>query len=288
MTDVLKLEHVTKRFGGLTAVGDVSFTIEEGEIFGLIGPNGAGKTTIFNLITGVYTLTEGEISFYGEKLAVKDPYGDGFLDGLKRRFMFKTLKPYQIAQKGITRTFQNIRLFKKLTAFENVYTACHRSADYTILDAVLLRFLPKYKKQEKELKMKTERLLKLMGLWEVRDMVSANLPYGMQRKLEIARALALDPKLLLLDEPAAGMNPEETIALMDLIRDIRDKFNLSVLVIEHHMDLIMGLCDKVYVLNFGKFLAEGTAEEVQNDPAVVEAYLGTAEEMKELGGVKDA
>ena len=288
MTDVLKLEHVTKRFGGLTAVGDVSFTIEEGEIFGLIGPNGAGKTTIFNLITGVYTLTEGEISFYGEKLAVKDPYGDGFLDGLKRRFMFKALKPYQIAQKGITRTFQNIRLFKKLTAFENVYTACHRSADYTILDAGLLRFLPKYKKQEKELKMKTERLLKLMGLWEVRDMVSANLPYGMQRKLEIARALALDPKLLLLDEPAAGMNPEETIALMDLIRDIRDKFNLSVLVIEHHMDLIMGLCDKVYVLNFGKFLAEGTAEEVQNDPAVVEAYLGTAEEMKELGGVKDA
>lgn len=288
MTDVLKLEHVTKRFGGLTAVGDVSFTIEEGEIFGLIGPNGAGKTTIFNLITGVYTLTEGEISFYGEKLAVKDPYGDGFLDGLKRRFMFKALKPYQIAQKGITRTFQNIRLFKKLTAFENVYTACHRSAEYTILDAVLLRFLPKYKKQEKELKMKTERLLKLMGLWEVRDMVSANLPYGMQRKLEIARALALDPKLLLLDEPAAGMNPEETIALMDLIRDIRDKFNLSVLVIEHHMDLIMGLCDKVYVLNFGKFLAEGTAEEVQNDPAVVEAYLGTAEEMKELGGVKDA
>lgn len=288
MTDVLKLEHVTKRFGGLTAVGDVSFTIEEGEIFGLIGPNGAGKTTIFNLITGVYTLTEGEISFYGEKLAVKDPYGDGFLDGLKRRFMFKALKPYQIAQKGITRTFQNIRLFKKLTAFENVYTACHRSADYTILDAVLLRFLPKYKKQEKELKMKTERLLKLMGLWEVRDMVSANLPYGMQRKLEITRALALDPKLLLLDEPAAGMNPEETIALMDLIRDIRDKFNLSVLVIEHHMDLIMGLCDKVYVLNFGKFLAEGTAEEVQNDPAVVEAYLGTAEEMKELGGVKDA
>ena len=288
MTDVLKLEHVTKRFGGLTAVGDVSFTIEEGEIFGLIGPNGAGKTTIFNLITGVYTLTEGEISFYGEKLAVKDPYGDGFLDGLKRRFMFKALKPYQIAQKGITRTFQNIRLFKKLTAFENVYTACHRSADYTILDAVLLRFLPKYKKQEKELKMKTERLLKLMGLWEVRDMVSANLPYGMQRKLEIARALALDPKLLLLDEPAAGLNPEETIALMDLIRDIRDKFNLSVLVIEHHMDLIMGLCDKVYVLNFGKFLAEGTAEEVQNDPAVVEAYLGTAEEMKELGGVKDA
>lgn len=289
MTDVLKLEHVTKRFGGLTAVGDVSFTIKEGEIFGLIGPNGAGKTTIFNLITGVYTLTEGEISFYGDTLAVKDPYGDGFVDGLKRRFFFKALKPFQIAEKGITRTFQNIRLFKKLTTYDNVYTACHRSANYGIFTSITpLRWTPKFKNQEKALKQKTEELLKLMGLWEVRDMVSANLPYGMQRKLEIARALALDPKLLLLDEPAAGMNPEETIALMNLIRDIRDQFKISVLVIEHHMDLIMGLCDKVYVLNFGKFLAEGTPETVQEDPAVIEAYLGTAEEMKELGGVKDA
>ena len=287
MTDVLKLDHVTKRFGGLTAVGDVSFTIKEGEIFGLIGPNGAGKTTIFNLITGVYTLTEGEISFYGDTLAVKDPYGDSFMDGLKRRFFFKALKPNQIAERGITRTFQNIRLFKKMTAFQNVYTACHRSATYGIF-ASFLPFLPKYRREERMLKEKTETLLKLMGLWEVRDMVSANLPYGMQRKLEIARALALDPKLLLLDEPAAGMNPEETIALMDLIREIRDKFQISVLVIEHHMDLIMGLCDKLYVLNFGKFLAEGRPEEVQNDPAVVEAYLGSPEEMKELGGVKDA
>jgi branched-chain amino acid transport system ATP-binding protein len=270
MTDVLKLDHVTKRFGGLTAVGDVSFTIKEGEIFGLIGPNGAGKTTIFNLITGVYTLTEGEISFYGDTLAVKDPYGDSFMDGLKRRFFFKALKPNQIAERGITRTFQNIRLFKKMTAFQNVYTACHRSATYGIF-ASFLPFLPKYRREERMLKEKTETLLKLMGLWEVRDMVSANLPYGMQRKLEIARALALDPKLLLLDEPAAGMNPEETIALMDLIREIRDKFQISVLVIEHHMDLIMGLCDRLYVLNFGKFLAEGRPEEVQNDPAVVEA-----------------
>lgn len=287
MTDVLKLDHVTKRFGGLTAVGDVSFTIKEGEIFGLIGPNGAGKTTIFNLITGVYTLTEGEISFYGDTLAVKDPYGDSFMDGLKRRFFFKALKPNQIAERGITRTFQNIRLFKKMTAFQNVYTACHRSATYGIF-ASFLPFLPKYRREERMLKEKTETLLKLMGLWEVRDMVSANLPYGMQRKLEIARALALDPKLLLLDEPAAGMNPEETIALMDLIREIRDKFQISVLVIEHHMDLIMGLCDRLYVLNFGKFLAEGRPEEVQNDPSVVEAYLGSPEEMKELGGVKDA
>ncbi|MFR7989169.1 MAG: ABC transporter ATP-binding protein [Anaerovoracaceae bacterium] len=288
MTDVLKLDHVTKRFGGLTAVGDVSFTIKEGEIFGLIGPNGAGKTTIFNLVTGVYTLSEGEISFYGDRIAVKDPYGDGFFEGLKRRFFFHPLKPFQIAEKGITRTFQNIRLFKKLSTYDNVYTACHRSANYSIFDAVLLRFGKKYRSQEKALHQKTEDLLKLMGLWEVRDMVSANLPYGMQRKLEIARALALDPKLLLLDEPAAGMNPEETIALMNLIRDIRDKFNLSVLVIEHHMDLIMGLCDKVFVLNFGKFLAEGTPEEVQGDPKVIEAYLGSADEMKDLGGGKDA
>lgn len=280
MTDVLKLDHVTKRFGGLTAVGDVSFTIKEGEIFGLIGPNGAGKTTIFNLVTAVYTITEGEITFYGDRLAVADPYGDGFFNSIKRRFLFKPLKPFQIAEKGITRTFQNIRLFKKLTTYENVFTACHRLADYNLFEAVPLRFFGKFKKQEKLLHEKTEELLKLMGLWEVRDMVSANLPYGMQRKLEIARALALEPKLLLLDEPAAGMNPEETIALMELIRKIRDEFGLTVLIIEHHMDLIMGLCDRLFVLNFGKALAEGTPEQVQNDPKVVEAYLGTTDDGK--------
>ncbi|MGF6376895.1 branched-chain amino acid transport system ATP-binding protein [Clostridiales Family XIII bacterium PM5-7] len=280
MTDVLKLDHVTKRFGGLTAVGDVSFTIKEGEIFGLIGPNGAGKTTIFNLVTAVYTITEGEITFYGDRLAVADPYGDGFFNGIKRRFLFKPLKPFQIAEKGITRTFQNIRLFKKLTTYENVFTACHRLANYNLFDAVILRFTKKFRDQEKQLHKKTEELLKLMGLWEVRDMVSANLPYGMQRKLEIARALALEPKLLLLDEPAAGMNPEETIALMELIRKIRDEFGLTVLIIEHHMDLIMGLCDRLFVLNFGKALAEGTPEQVQNDPKVVEAYLGTTDDGK--------
>lgn len=258
---VLALNNVTKRFGGLTAVGEVTFEIKEGEIFGLIGPNGAGKTTIFNLITSIYSLTEGEITFYDEVITGK--------------------QPFQIANLGITRTFQNIRLFKKLTAYDNVLTACHKMADYSAIQAVLrpLAFLPiPYLKasrdQEHALHEKTQQLLKLMGLWDVRDMVSSNLPYGMQRKLEIARALALNPKLLLLDEPAAGMNPEETLQLMELIRQIRDKFDLTVLIIEHHMDLIMGVCDKIFVLNFGRTLAEGTPAEIQEDKRVVEAYLG--------------
>lgn len=284
MTDVLTMKNVTKRFGGLTAVGDVSFTIKEGEIFGLIGPNGAGKTTIFNLITAVYTLTEGEISFYGKQIAEADPFGKGFSESVKRRFHWKPMKPYQIAETGITRTFQNIRLFKKLTVFDNVLTACHRSASYGYLQSIFPRWIPFTRiplpwahsvcKQEDELNKKATELLKLMGLWEVRDMVAANLPYGMQRKLEIARALALEPKLLLLDEPAAGMNPEETIQLMELIRQIRDDFKLTVLIIEHHMDLIMGLCDRIFVLNFGKALAEGTPSEIQDDKRVIEAYLG--------------
>jgi len=252
---VLSLRHLTKRFGGLTAVGDVSFDIEEGEIFGLIGPNGAGKTTIFNLITAIYSITEGEVYFLGKKL-------QGY-------------KPFEIANMGITRTFQNIRLFKKLTTYDNVLTACHKSADYSIISSIIR--IGKYKTQEKHLHDKTENLLKLMGLWDYRDIVASNLPYGLQRKLEIARALALDPKLLLLDEPAAGMNPEETMQLMSLIKEIRDKFNLTVLLIEHHMDLIMGVCDRMIVLNFGTTLAIGTPKEIQGDKRVIEAYLGKEE-----------
>lgn len=252
---VLSLKKLTKRFGGLTAVDNVNFSIEEGEIFGLIGPNGAGKTTIFNLITAIYSVTEGQIYFYDKKLA--------------------GLKPFEIANMGITRTFQNIRLFKKLTVYDNVLTACHKLADYSLLNSVVR--IGKYKKQERLLNSKTEQLLKLMGLWEYKDIVASNLPYGLQRKLEIARALALEPKLLLLDEPAAGMNPEETLQLMELIKEIRNKFNLTVLIIEHHMDLIMGVCDRIFVLNFGIPLAIGTPKEIQEDKKVIEAYLGKEE-----------
>ena len=293
MTKVLTLDNVTKRFGGLTAVGNVSFSINEGEIFRLIGPNGAGKTTIFNLITGVYTLSEGNIHFCDRKgaehlVAKADPYGEGFFSDLKRRFVSKPKKPFEIAEFGITRTFQNIRLFKKLSVYENVLTACHRSAKYGLVSSVLPWKVPytnivypwfkKQAAQEKLLNDKTEELLKMMGLWEERDLKAANLPYGLQRKLEIARALALDPSLLLLDEPAAGMNPEETLELLQLIKDIRDKFKLTVLIIEHHMDLVMNLCDRIYVLNFGKFLAEGLPSEIQNNKDVVEAYLGKEED----------
>ena len=189
------------------------------------------------------------------------------------------LKPFRITDKGITRTFQNIRLFKTLTTFNNVYTACHMDADYNLFHTLWRlklgpRWMTKYYYQEQGLKYKTEELLKIMGLWEYKDMVASNLPYGLQRKLEICRAIALNPRLLLLDEPAAGMNPEETMQLMELIREIRDRFDLTILIIEHHMDLIMNVCDRVFVLNFGKPLAEGTPEEVQGNHDVIEAYLG--------------
>jgi len=252
---LLELKGLTKRFGGLAAVNNVSLKVGDGSISGLIGPNGAGKTTIFNLITGVYKVTEGEILFQGKPI--------------------HNHEPYRIACGGITRTFQNIRLFKNLSVFDNVYTACHRSAHYNLLDSVLR--LPRYWREEKQLREKASGLLRIMGLEERQDISANNLPYGLQRRLEITRALALDPKLLLLDEPAAGMNPDETENLMRIISEVRKMFNISVLVIEHHMDLIMGICDHIHVLNFGCTLADGTAESVANDPKVVEAYLGAEE-----------
>lgn len=252
---ILQVSGLTKRFGGLAAVNEVDFSVPEGGIVGLIGPNGAGKTTIFNLITGVYSLTSGDVRFRGSSIA--------------------GMPPYKIADIGITRTFQNIRLFKNLTVFDNVLTACHMSAKYTIPEAILR--LPRFLREEKALVAKAEALLDIMGLTDRRDLVANNLPYGMQRRLEIVRALALDPKLLLLDEPAAGMNPDETEQLMRMIGKIRKDFGLAVLLIEHHMDLVMGICEHIVVLNFGVKLAEGNADAVSANPKVIEAYLGSAE-----------
>lgn len=249
---LLEVKNLGISFGGLRAVDDVNLSIEEGQLYGLIGPNGAGKTTVFNLLTGVYQPTTGTIKINGKNVVGKSPS--------------------EICQAGIARTFQNIRLFKKMTVLDNVKTAFHNEIQYNLATSFLR--LPKYFKLEKEMTEKAMEILKVFNLDGEANYLASNLPYGKQRKLEIARALATNPKLLLLDEPAAGMNPNETAELMDTIRLVRDRYHITILLIEHDMKLVTGICEKILVLNFGTELASGTPEVVLNNPEVITAYLG--------------
>jgi branched-chain amino acid transport system ATP-binding protein len=251
-TPVLDITGLTKYFGGLRAVNDFSMKIHTGELVGLIGPNGAGKTTAFNMITGLYFPSEGEILFNGESIV--------------------GLQPFEITRMGIGRTFQNIRLFSNLSVLDNVRIAYHPHAGYDLADGILRN--KKFSIKEKELTEKTQDFLSIFNLNRFESEIAKNLPYGQQRRLEIARALACNPHLLLLDEPAAGMNPKEITELMELIHFIRDKFDLTILLIEHQMRLVMDICERITVLDFGEVIARGTPLEIQNNPQVIEAYLG--------------
>ena len=249
---MLEVKNLGISFGGLRAVDDFNLSIEQGQLYGLIGPNGAGKTTVFNMLTGVYKPTDGKIFLDGEDITGKSTI--------------------EINKEGIARTFQNIRLFKDLSVLDNVKVGLHNHHPYSTIEGILR--LPRYYKVEKEMNARAMELLKVFDLDKECDYKASNLPYGKQRKLEIARALATDPKLLLLDEPAAGMNPNETAELMDTIRFVRDHFDMTVLLIEHDMKLVSGICEKLTVLNFGQVLTQGETSEVLNDKRVITAYLG--------------
>lgn len=307
-TNVLRLENITMQFGGVVAVNNLSMKVDEGEIVALIGPNGAGKTTAFNVITGVYQPTNGQVAFYDKAYIRNHPQGkmkkiykgenpllyteehtlelpDG-ADALAAKQTEKARDHYvfsshvmaptpdHITKMGIARTFQNIRLWKSMTVFDNVIIAKHMRAKHNIFSST---FRASWK-EEARMRKETEELLREQGLWQHRDELATSLPYGLQRRLEIARALATDPKLLLLDEPAAGMNPQETLELAEFIHEIRDRHHLTILLIEHHMDLVMNISDRIYVLDFGSLIAQGLPSEIQKNQHVIDAYLGVVED----------
>ena len=276
--NVLHIENVTMQFGGVVAVNNLNLDINQGEIVALIGPNGAGKTTAFNCVTGVYEPTNGKIDFLGETIVENFPHGKmkkiyaGENMGMYSNVVSHT--PDVITSKGIARTFQNIRLFSKLSVFENVLIAKHMRAKQNFFSAALHL----NRAEEKRMREESMALLAEQGLDKYKDDVAGSLPYGLQRRLEIARALATDPKLLLLDEPAAGMNPQETLELAAFISEIRDKYKLSIFLVEHHMDLVMNISDRIYVLDFGKLIAQGVPAEIQSNEKVIDAYLGVSED----------
>jgi len=279
--NVLRLDDITMQFGGVVAVNDLSMEVNEGEIVALIGPNGAGKTTAFNCITGVYEPTNGQVLFNDKLMLCNYPKGKmkklyaGEKKGKYKKSIAKT--PDRITKLGIARTFQNIRLFGNLTVFENVLIAKHMRAKQNVFTATFRL----NHKEEARMRAETEALLAEQQLLQFKDEIASSLPYGLQRRLEIARALATSPQLLLLDEPAAGMNPQETKELTQFITEIRDKYKLTILMIEHHMDLVMEISDRIYVLDFGKLIAKGTPQEIQGNQKVIDAYLGVSEDAED-------